>query len=182
MLTTGEYRVFPPNTRLAVRNAGPAPAVLVDVFALSLDYRAPASPEGVTTALGESVEVQVLVGGIATQMPKGPVVLAIGRATLAPGGRLAWDGAAGPAVIIVEAGTPAMHTTGGLAQARVTADGPLLSRTEDALVPGGNVLLEAGTSARVDAGPAGPATVLVFTLLPGTEPPPADAGPRTKSS
>ena len=103
-------------------------------------------------------------------MPSPSAVLALGRATLDRGERLAWASAAGPVLVRVEAGELELAATGSIPWVDGSVGRRSAAGVEAVLASGGGALLDAGAAAEVRAGPGGPATLLVLTLLPADGP------------
>jgi mannose-6-phosphate isomerase-like protein (cupin superfamily) len=110
VLGPGDGLVLPPGTHHVVQNGESAPAVVLALAFL---------PEGAGTFdtawpwVGSSgIAAQLLADGTVADLPPAPVGIAVGRLTLAPGEGLAADGPAVPRLIVVEAGSLQLATTG----------------------------------------------------------------------
>jgi hypothetical protein len=115
--------------------------------------------------------VQILAGGLTTELPGGRVVLAVGRVTLPPGAHLTWAEAAGPVLLHVEAGAAILDPGAGTAWTQ-DARGRLVTLGDDPLAAGGGALVVAGNAVTLRAAADAPATLLVVTLLPAGGPEP----------
>jgi quercetin dioxygenase-like cupin family protein len=169
-LSTGQYLALRPNAGHEVRNNGEGPATLLDVYAFGpQNALRPDGPAASTPDQG--VAVQILAGGLTTELPGGRVVLAVGRATLPPGARLTWAEAAGPVLLHVEAGAAILDPGGGVAWT-LDASGRLVTLGDDPLAAGDGALVVAGNAVALRAAADAPATLLVVTLLPAGGPEP----------
>jgi quercetin dioxygenase-like cupin family protein len=164
-LAAGERLFLPDGAAFAVRNLGEEPAVLLQVLAAT-PFGLPNSAVAYHTA-ASGVATWVLAGGQKVAATEGPAALSLGRATLAPGGRLAWVEAPGPVLLVVEAGTATLATEG-------RSEAWVQRRAEGVAHYLGLATLAAGDGALIGAGPAAelrnagqePVEVLVVTLLP----------------
>lgn len=172
--TAGEHVMVPTGLGYAAANAGEAAAVLLEVMvSLAGDTPSPVTPG---QRLSAGVPEAVVAPGPAVDLPGGRGILAVGWVTVAPGARLAWD-AAGPVLLVVEAGAVRRDAAGGEAavvgearDATLGDAGPLVAG-EVAILPAGVATLRAGTV---------PTTLLLVTLHPAGGPAPdADAEPPT---
>jgi quercetin dioxygenase-like cupin family protein len=131
--------------RHAFRNAEETPAVVL--AATLLPWRSTDSPEGTAylwpVAGALDISAHLLIDGVVTDLPPAPVVLGLGRLTLAAGVGLAPYMATGRQFAVVEAGTLSLATTsagpaaplsagavafvqpGAVATLRNAGDGPL---------------------------------------------------------
>ena len=171
-LRAGEHILLDPRAGFAVQNTGPSAAVVLDI---AIAEPPPAGPGGVPPApVGEGVAIEVLATDLLVAVPSRSAVLAVGRATLGPGERLAWAPAAGPVLLHVEAGAPDLAITGSAPWVGGSVGRRSAAGVTAALVPGGGALLEPGAEVEIRAALDGPTTLLVLTLLPADERPPFD--------
>ena len=101
--------------------------------------------------------MQALVDGLTAEAPSGAAVLSVGRATLAPGQRLAWAAAAGPVLVHVEDGAAGLDSGAGTAWVRSGAAGRSVTLGGEPPAVGRGVLVAAGNGVEVRAGPHAPA-------------------------
>jgi predicted SnoaL-like aldol condensation-catalyzing enzyme len=169
LLAAGEHVVLPAGSSVAASNAGPTPAVLLDValgappWGAALD--APLPPE-------EGVTVHTLFEDLLIAVPAPAAVVSVGRVTVEPGEPLAWEAAPGPVLLHVEAGEVGLTTSATPPWARAVASERSGAGVATTLAAGGGALLEVGTAAEIRAALGQPATVLVLTLLPADTPVP----------
>ena len=165
----GDLLTPPPRTAYALRNGGAAPAAVLALTASPSGRGAdaavrcgPPPPSALPACAPDAgaapaVVARQLAGGQSTTLSAPRAAVAIGRATLAPRAALAFDAAAGPALLHVEAGTVALETSDEAA-------------TEE-LGAGDGALLRLGAAATLRNAGGGPLVALVVTILP------ADAAP-----
>ena len=178
-LTAGDRLVLPERTRYQTRNAEGEPAVC-----LSLGIAPPPPPLPVSagpSATPAGIAVQDLGDGLPVALPLRGVEVALGRATLGPGARLAWVGGAGPVLLAVESGRLELATTGEAAWVRRGADGARAALTSATLAAGDGALLTVATEGpAARAAPAGrnilrndgdaPLVALILTIRPAAAP------------
>lgn len=163
-LRAGEHVLLATRADFAAWNDRPTPATLLDVSIAAPAFGDPASRLG--TESERAVAVEVVVGDVLVAVPSGPVLLAVGRTSLAPGEALAWEAAPGPVLVHVESGAVDLRATGSVPWMRAVAEQRRAGGAEGALAAGGGVLLGAGAAAEISAASDGPATLLVLTLRP----------------
>jgi hypothetical protein len=151
-LVAGQDLAVRAGTGYVVRTAADTPAVLPDVQVVWVDQvRRPGSSR--PPARGE---------GPLTKLPAGPMTLAVGRVTLAPGARLSWAAAAGPVLLQVEAGTA--HLDAGVDLDSTTGwTEPIDDATQ---AQGTSLLLAAAYPVELRAEPVAPLSLLVIAWLP----------------
>jgi quercetin dioxygenase-like cupin family protein len=175
-LAAGAFLAVPAGVAYAALNSGDTPAVLLDLT-VSRRLDRPQSGAGDAALLNPTkppvdaaIRSEVLTNSQTSVLPSGPVILALGWATLAPGARLAWDVAAGPVLLYVEAGEADLDSGTGRALAQngrgrsTTLNGASLVAGDGALVVDSGAVIHAGADA--------PAILLIVTLLPAVEPAP----------
>ena len=148
----GDTLMLSSGARYAIRNAGQTPAVALTLALFP--WSAGASGEGRflwPTAGLPDVTTQLLVEGVATDLPEGPVTIALGRVVLAPDAELAARGPRASRLVVVDAGILHLATGGGAVS--------VLSPGQGALVPP-----ESGFSLRGDGDD--PLVVLLATITP----------------
>ncbi len=178
-LAPGDVLVLPERERYQTRNAGGEPAV---ALVLGIAPPPPSLPVSAgPSATPASIAVQDLGDGLAVALPLGEVDVALGRATLGPGARLAWVGGAGPVLLAVESGRLELATTGEAAWVRRGADGARTALTSAILAAGDGALLTVDTEGpAARAAPAdrnilrndgdAPLVALILTIQPAAAP------------
>jgi hypothetical protein len=156
--------VTPPrSSAYQARNAGAAPAVLLDITLSAIE--SPTAPARPRTSQGSSgVSAEILIPGLDLIGPTGPAILTIGRAILAPGDRLAWAGSLGTTLLFVDVdAAPAGQPTGGVEERQRTG-----GRTTDGdtVLVGNLLLVPVATHAEIRVLADRPVSLLVATLLP----------------
>ena len=172
-LTVGDSLSFAKATAYTIRNTGSVPAEILDISIFP-----PANYYAVVTApplvAEEDVLTRYLANDLVISAPDTPVLLAIGRVTLAPGARLAWSGGPGSVLLSVESGAAALQVDGSVpwitAAERDRSDAGVVAE----LHAGHGALLEPSAAAEIVAAPGKPTTMLIITLMPT-----ADAMPET---
>jgi hypothetical protein len=147
-------------------NVGPKPAVFFEVMvAKSNGSRDAASPYAETAGSGDSAS------GQGASLTPGPAELAIGRATLAPGGRLAWAGPVGPVLLVVEHGELELRADETVFVWVRRDTGHSSSSPIVTLAAGDGGMLAPGADAELRNAGDGPLDLLIVTLLgPSAEP------------
>ncbi len=169
-LAASEHLELPVGASYVVRNFGPEPAVLLEsgvtVAPPTYAMRTPVLAES-----SEPVTVQGWVGGQASLVTTGPNILSLGRATLAPGARFAWDEAPGPVLLFVETGTLVVASDGGGLSIWREAEGPASLLEREILEDGDGAVIEMGTPVQVQNVGDAELVVQVVTLCrTGLEP------------
>jgi hypothetical protein len=134
--------------------------VLIEVLAT-----ASAALRGAGVSAAEGTTTQILAGGRRDAVKTGPVLISTGRATLAPGARLAWEEPAGAVLLHVETGNLDLATRGGSTWVRPAAGGVAQTHGLATLAAGDGALIGAGTDGEVRNAGDGSAEILIITLF-----------------
>lgn len=161
MLGVGQTVVVPAGARAELTNDGAEEArLLAVVFAVPA---APGGPPPSPAPLPAGTDRTVLAGGLGTDLRAGPVTVAIGRMTLARGGRLDVDHAAGPILLAVDGGRLAVRSAGRF-WARRGVDGMSAATTVATLAAGDGSLHDRADFVTLGNPGDQPAVALVVTL------------------
>jgi predicted ester cyclase len=176
-LGPGDALVIPQLARVALRNDGSVPAVVLAVGTVTPPPQ-PSLVAGGSLGAGPAtaatwIDHTVLAGGLPADLPVGEATVAIGRAVLAPGAAFPSHQVGVAEVVAVEAGALVVTAEDGAAW--VTSAPPAGTHRADAqtVLAGEGVFVEAGTAAGYRAADGAPLALVVVTF--GAVP--ADATP-----
>jgi hypothetical protein len=160
-LATGQPLVVPSGAGVVTTNIGTdAARLLVVTFAI------PRNPGGTLPAPEgplPGVAAQILAGGLATNVPIGPAILALEYVALAPRASLSLSSAEGPALFALGSGRLDV-TVWGRSWMRRGNDGASVATADALLEAGDGLQIHPDSLAMLDAAPEQPAVALVVTL------------------
>lgn len=173
-LSVGQPLVVPSGARVELTNAGEG---VSQVLAVSFDVpRSPGGAQIVPENLPPGVDRQILVGGLATDVPIGSATLILEQMTLAPNAWVALSSAKGPTLLAVESGQLDVGPQGRVWMRR-GSDGMSADIGEARLEVGDGLLLHPGSLSLLHDPDGEPAVALVLSLRPGLESAAAMPGP-----
>ncbi|MGH2561169.1 MAG: nuclear transport factor 2 family protein [Thermomicrobiales bacterium] len=123
-------------------------------------------PHGIALAFDDGFSMTPLAGNVQTTLPGQHPVIAVGRATLAPGADLSLHQANGPGLLAIEQGALALTVGGEDAWVRHAESGGSMSRDVDTLATGDGVLLDTGTIALLSNRGHEPVVLTFVAVLP----------------
>jgi hypothetical protein len=112
-LSAGDALWLSLSSRYALRNAGPAPVVVLTLALLPWSAGAPGGQFLWPEATLPDVTAHLLAEGVAEDLPEGPATVALGRVTLAAGIELSARGTIVPRLAVVEAGSVLLTAVAG---------------------------------------------------------------------
>lgn len=179
-LTTGDAVALPGPIRYLFRRAADSPSAVLLAATFPFAYMGSLQSAGaesgprereIRTAM-DGITVESLAGGPWTALPRGPVSVAFGRATLAPGAAVSLPSAAGPVLLFIEAGALGVETSGGSIWIGPGEGGASGDGEAAVLAAGDGALVPSGTAVTVRSLGGESVVALVVTVLPdgaGTE-------------
>jgi quercetin dioxygenase-like cupin family protein/predicted ester cyclase len=161
-LGPGQGLIVPSGAVVTTRNDERAPAVILVVAMTTPVSRSDArtSPRATPT----DVAGELLAGESLTSAPSDLATVAIGRATLAPGGALPRHQAVGPELVAVESGSLALETNGERTWVYRGVDGYKTVASTASLTAGDGALVNAGTTVSYRNDGDTPLLLLVVTM------------------
>ena len=168
-LSAGGSFVAAAGLRYSATNPGAGAATLLVVaFAGPPASSQWVAPEEAALSGLSGVSAQTLAGGLAAEVGVGSATVTLGRATLARDARLTLTSAAGPVLLVVDAGQ-ADVAAWGMAWVRRGGDGISSVRSEATLVAGDGLLLPPDGLAMLHGAGAGAVEALILTVRPADE-------------
>jgi quercetin dioxygenase-like cupin family protein len=165
VLTPGQLLILPDAVTGLARGRGGAPAV-VSVVTMTVPDVTGDTPGETGDGAAPELIPRVLAGDLLATFPPSAVTVSIGRATLPPGGALPPHAVAGAELLIVEAGTLTLATSGEPAWVRRGATGRGTAVFETTLTAGDGAHVPADAVSTLRNAGADPLVVLVVIVTP----------------